>query len=304
MRSTHSDADLRLIAKLADAGFMVSPTQLESWRGHGLIVRAQVERDSFDGSRIPDHSDDVFKACTVLAEVSRIGRPWPYWARTLFEANGILSTDALRRAAAFLHDRQLSGLRRAWRLAEPGAEPMGTDPVEWVADVATKAAIHVGRDVRRAVLMDIASVHPQLSAPRLREATERALIWRIADVNAPTFLTDDHRTWARHGLDEPLDTRTYGVHPIPSERAACIATITWAEASLARLELTWERNPLLDEVWALDLATLRVTAWRMTQQFDHPERPLSDLELDHKRQDIEELHGQSAHDPSRQRHEN
>jgi hypothetical protein len=299
MRSRPSDADLRLVARLADEGVTISPTQLERWRGHGLIARAQVERDSFGGSRILDHPDDVFDACRFLAGVTHQGRPWQYSAIELFGAGGELPTEALRRAAAFLIDRQVRGFRRAWRLAEPGAEPGGKNDFRRVADVATKAAEHAGRDLRRTVRIHIASVHPQLSAPQLREATERALIWWIADVNAPTSLGDEQRTLARHGLDEPLDPLTDEVFPLPSERAACIATITWEEARLARRSYELEESPLLEEQGALDLATWRVTAWRMHHHFDHPERPLSDLELSNMRDDIEQAHGQSEDNPSK-----
>lgn len=294
MRSRPSDADMRLIARLASVDVEVSPSQLERWRGLGLIARAHVEHDSFGGSRVLDHPDDVFQACSVLGEVSHQGRPWQYSAIELFESGGTLSTEALRGAAAFQHNLQLRGFRHAWRLAEPGAEPAGDDPVEWVADVATKAAERAGRDVRRTVRMDIARAHPQLSAPQLRETTERALIWRIADINAPTYLSDEQRTWARHGLDEPLDPLADDPMPLPSERAACVRTISWAEAHLARMEIVLEESPLLEEMLVLTLATWRVTAWRLLQDFAHPERPLSDVQLSDLLRAIEDFHGQSA----------
>src|SRR4051812_25012116 len=83
-----------------------------------------------------------------------------------------------------------------------GAEAMGDDPVERVADVATEAARIVSRPARRLVREEIQLAHPMMSARRLREATEQAVIWRTADIVAPMYLTDQQRNWARHGLDE------------------------------------------------------------------------------------------------------
>jgi hypothetical protein len=217
----------------------------------------------------------------------------------LFEEGRVLSTDAIRDAAAFLLDQQLIGFRRAWLLAETGAElSRGADPLEWVADVATKAAGFAGRNVRSVVREEIELVHPHLSTSRLREATETALIWRIANISAPLYLTDEQRNWARHGMAEPLDPLSDLTIPLPSERAACVATITWAEAVLARWSLGREENSLLGQQWVLNLATWRVVAWRMLEHFDHPERPLSDVSLGRIRGWIEEDYPESVNGSS------
>lgn len=293
MRSRTSDADEHLIARLAGEGFTVSPSQLERWRGRGLIDRATVVRASFGGSRVLEHPESVFEACRLLAQVSTRGRQWQYSAIDLFDAGGTLSTPAVRGAAAFMLRLQEKPFRRAWRLAEAGAEPVVADPGEWLADVATAAAARSGRRVRRMVRDDIRPAHPKLSAPQLREATERALIWRIADICAPMYLTEEQRRWARHGLDEPLDPLS-ALLPLPSERAACVATLTWSEARLARHELILEENPLLEVRWALDLASWRVTIWRMFEDFAHPERPLSDEALSRISRDLEEEYFRDA----------
>ena len=87
-----------------------------------------------------------------------------------------------------------------------------------------------------------------LSAPQLKVATERAVIWRTADISTPTYLTDEQRNLARHGFDKPLDTLEAGVIPLPSERAACIATLTPAEAHLARWSLLVEIRNMVEEL--------------------------------------------------------
>ena len=273
MRSAPSAADRNLIARLAEEDLQVTPTQLERWRQLGLIPRARVVRHAFGGSAVSEHDEDVVISCAVLSQVSSRGRPWQYSALALFEEGQTLSPTAVRGAAGFLLERQLSDYRRAWNRAEVGADGTVDDRGEWVADVATEATRYVSRLNLRAVREDVTIANPSMSQGQLREAAHSALIWRIADVNVPTLLSPRQRQWARTGSDEPLDPLLGPTIPLPSERAACVATLTWAEAALARWQLVVEEFPL-EGRWLLDAATWRVTAHRLREDLAHPECPL------------------------------
>jgi hypothetical protein len=298
MRSRPSEADASLITTLASDGLFVSPTQMERWRGRGLLPRAVVTRETFGGSRVRAHTDDVVEACRVLAEVSGRGHPWQDGAIVLFENDFTLSTAAVRQGASHLFETSLRPFRRAWRFAEVGVE-LDADPGEWVADVADAAARRTGRAIARTIREEIALAHPHISLPELREATKTAVIWRIADICAPTHLDDRQRTWARHGMDEPLDPLADVMIPLPSERAACVETLTWAEASLARSSLLLEDHPMLESRWLLDLATWRVTGWRLHEDFSDPQRPLTDARLhEHLKAVREEYAERSADSPA------
>jgi hypothetical protein len=267
-----------LIDRLAEDELDVTPTQLERWRHLGLIPRAQVVRPAFGGSTVMEHEPPVLDACAILAQVSTRGRPWQYSALGLFDAGLDISSRAVRETALFLLDRQMSGFRRAWANAEAGAEPPGNDPGEWVADVATEAARHMDRTNRRVIRDEVRLAHPTLSQSELREAAQQALIWRTADINVPALLTPQQRRWARTGSDEALDPLLMYPIPLPSERAACVATLTWAEMSLARWLLDSEGFDS-DDIPLLIAATWRVTGLRLDEDFAHPERPLDDETL-------------------------
>lgn len=296
MRTAPSDADQRLIGRLAEEDLRVSPTQLERWRRLGLIPRARVIRPRFGGSTVLEHDEVVLKACALLSQVSTRGRPWQYAARELYEEGFDLSTPAVRNAAAFLLERGLGDLRRAWRRAEVGADPPGQDPGEWVADVATEAAQHAGRANRRVVREEVALANPTLAQEELRDAAQRALVWRIADINVPMLLTPEQRQWARTGTDDPLDPLSPYPFPLPSERAACVTTLTWAEASLARLQLRLESFE--GAMSLLEAATWRVTAYRLDEHFAHPERPLDSRQLQNIRNLTLAALDEAENDPS------
>jgi len=296
MRSSPSRADADLVATLEAAGTPVSAAQLERWRGWGLLPRAVVRKTRFGGSDVLQHEADVVDACTVLAGVMRPSRPWQYGAIDLFDLGFPLSTEAVREAAAFLLHRDLQPLRRAWAAAEVGAEPAGTDRVAWLAHVAAEAARVAGRQARRDVKADIAALHPTLSQPALKRAAERALAWRLADLHAPGYLTEQQRTWARHGIDEPLDPLRAPPVPLPSERAACIATLTWPEAALARAFLVRDSEDVSDLPHLLRLASWVVTRWRLDEDFEHPERPLPSKALHSYRQRLEDQLAEAGED--------
>jgi len=278
VRTAPSAADQNLITRLAEEGLRVTPTKLERWRHFGLIPRAHVVRPTFGGSTVLDHEPEVMDACRILAVVSAQGRPWQYSALKLFDAGFDMSSGAIRNAALFLLDLQLSGFRRAWFTAEAGAEPPGDDPGEWVADVATEATRHVGSANRRIVREEVALANPTMAQQQLRAAAQQALIWRIADINVPMLLTPEQRRWARTGSDEEPDPLLMQPFPLPSERAACVATLTWAEMSLARWQLRFEGFES-DEIPLVTAATWRVTALRLSEDFAHPERPLDSQTL-------------------------
>lgn len=279
MRSSPSEADRQLLTRLTDEGLPVSLAQLERWRERGLLPRAQVVRMRFGGSRVPEHPEYVYEVARILAETSGRGRPWQHCALVLFDEGVQISTPALRGAAKYLLERQLVGFRRAWSLAEAGAESTTTDQDGWVADIATEAARYGGRTLQRIVREEIVAVHPHMSSRQLKEATERAVIWRIADIGAPQYLTDTQRNLARHGRDGPLDPLRYDPVPLPSERAACVETLTWPEASLCREELLLKVLPEFQETYLLHFVTWRVTVWRLIENMSHPERPIPEKSL-------------------------
>jgi hypothetical protein len=134
------------------------------------------------------------------------------------------------------------------------------------------------RTNRRVIRDEVRLAHPTLSQSELREAAQQALIWRTADINVPALLTPQQRRWARTGSDEALDPLLMYPIPLPSERAACVATLTWAEMSLARWLLDSEGFDS-DDIPLLIAATWRVTGLRLDEDFAHPERPLDDETL-------------------------
>ncbi len=297
MRCAPSEADEKLLSSLAEADVAITAAQLERWRGWGLIPRAVVVRDAFGGSVVAEHDAEVVGACEVLAEVMRPSRPWQWGALTLFDLGFPLSTPAVQHTAAFLLERGLQRFRKAWRIAEAGAEPPGDDPIEWIADVATEAAKVAGRQARRDVREDVALLHPTLSQSALKEAAERALVWRLADMHAAPYLTEEQRTWARHGRDEPLDPLQGPPMPLPSERSACVTTLTWPESRLARAFIAQNSGADDRPQYLLSLATWRVTLWRLDEDFDHPERPLTSQVLHELKRDLDALTEKSA-DPA------
>lgn len=278
-RSAVSDADRRLISTLAGEGLSVSGAQLERWRSHGLLPRATVVRNKFGGSQIAPHQTGVVAACRELARLSSRGRVWQNAACELFDEGHVLSTTAVRAAARWYLDLQLRPLRRAWTRAEAGAEVSGADPAQWVETIAHHAAEILGPSLRRAIEEEVQLAHPNTGRRRLRPLVDKAVAWRIADLCVPQLLNEEQRRWARTGSAEPLDPLGYLVLPLPSERAACIESLTWAEMRIARHCLIVRESPLLNLQHTIGAASWWVTSQRLYASFDHAEQPLSDQYL-------------------------
>lgn len=290
-RSTPSAADEALIHALAAEDLHVSPAQLERWRHHGLLPRARIVRDRFGGSRVNPHRAETFEACRVLAQVSTRGRPWQYAACVLFEDGLILSTPAVRAAARWNLDQVLRYMRRAWLRAETGAEG-SPDSADWVEAVALDAAEFLGPHIRRLIQEEVQFAHPNLGQRRLRPLVDKAVAWRIADLCVPHHLDDEQRQLARTGSREPLDHVEGLVLPLPSERATCTETLTWAEMRVARQCLIARRSPDLDMQGAIGASTWWVTRARLYKSLDHPEVPLTDRDLQIELQALDDLDDQ------------
>lgn len=278
MATALSPADRELIAKLESEGLTATAEQLAGWRRRGLLPRTSVRRAQFGGSEALPHGEEVFEVAAVLARCSRRGRPWQMCGSRLFEEGWTLSTEALRQVALFELEAAVRPYRRAWKEAQIGVMP-AEDPLEWIADVATAAARRISRIERGFVRQEVAAAQPYLSAQDLKQAVQTALAWRTADINVPGYLTAEQRNLARHGSPEPPDVLRTGFFVLPSERAACIANLTWAEAFLARQYLQIVDPPQLEVLSMLTLATSWVTARRMEEDFAHPDRALTGEQL-------------------------
>jgi hypothetical protein len=305
VRTAPSAADLELIATLRENDLQVSVAQLERWRALGLLPRAIVVRPTFGGSRVEPHSPAVLEAAALLAQVSARGRPWQLAALTLFDERGTLSTPAVRACSLFLVERQTRYLRKAWQRAE-GEVGVALDPDDELADLAWHAGRHTPRSVVREIRNEVRLAHPMLSQSQLREATERAVAWRVADISMPGRLSEEQRNLARHGSTEPMDPiASLGLLPLPSEREACAHTLTWAEASTFRewALLAQAQSPVLQDRFALDLVTWMITAKRLREKPDAPDLPLGQDRLVDEAAAAqeawaEELHEIDTHSPN------
>lgn len=303
MRSSPSHADQELIARVAaEADVKVTPTQLERWRARGLLPRARIVRDRFGGSQVLPHDEDVLAAAAFLGRVSHRRRPWQDCAMDLFEAGFSLSPKALRESATFLIERQLAPMRKAWARAESEASP-SEDPDEELAEIGERAAALLPRAVWRVVREEVALAHGHATAAQVREYLDRAMTWRLVDLNVPGRMTDAQRNLARHGVEEPMPVLGGpGIFPLPSERLVVATTLSWAEAEIARefAYLDLEDNPSVASLGGpFVLMTWYVTAARRNSQPEALDTPLPQEELESQRGLLETLlsEGSTAHEP-------
>lgn len=276
MRSLPSVADRELISSAkASAGVEVTPTQLERWRSRGLIPRAQVVRPSFGGSHVLSHGDELLGAVALLAQVSRRSRPWQYSALALFDEGFSLSVEALRATAMFLVQLSVKPMAKAWRIAELEAAP-SEDPDEEMAEIGERAASILPRPVWNVVREEVTLAHPFATVTQLREFVDRAMTWRLVDLNVPGRMTDTQRNLARHGVEDPMPVfGGIGVLPLPSERLQVANTLSWAEAETFR-EVAYAHlslNPAL-QVGPFGLMTWIVTGARRNERPDALDVPL------------------------------
>lgn len=297
VRSAPSDADLDLIARLAAEDVSVTPTQLERWRTRGLLPRARVVRDGFGGSRVLPHEEDVLEAAALLGQVSRRRRPWQYGALELFDSGFSLSPEALRAAALFLVELQLRPMRRAWARAEREAAP-SDEPDEELAEIGERAAAFLPRTVWKLVREEVALAHPHAKLAEVREFLDRAMTWRLVDLNVPGRMNDRQRNLARHGSPEPMPVLGGpGVFALPSERLVVAKTLSWAEADTYREfgYLRLEENPELAAVGGpFVVMSWIVTAERRNAQPDELDLPLPQEHLEQARLFLEEIQSERA----------
>ena len=284
MRSSPSHADKELIARVAaEAHVKVTPTQLERWRARGLLPRARLVRDRFGGSQVLPHEEEAIAAAALLGQVSHRRRPWQDCAMDLFDAGFPLSPRALRQSAIFLIERQLAPMRKAWARAEHEASP-SDDPDEELAEIGERAAALLPRQVWKAVREEVALAHGHATAAQVRECLDRAMTWRLVDLNVPGRMTATQRNLARHGAEEPMPVLGGpGIFPLPSERLVVARTLSWAEAEIARefAYLNLEDNPSVASLGGpFVLMTWYVTADRRNSQPEILDAPLPQEELE------------------------
>lgn len=284
MRSSPSHADRELIARVAaEFDVKVTPTQLERWRARGMLPRARIARDRFGGSQVLPHDEEVLKAAALLGQVSRRSRPWQYCAMELFDADFSLSPEALRQSAIFLIEQSLAPMRKAWARAEHEASP-SDDPDEELAEIGERAAALLPRTVWKTVRDEVALAHGHATAAQVRESLDRAMTWRMVDLNVPGRMTATQRNLARHGVEEPMPVLGgLGVFPLPSERLVVARTLSWAEAEIARefayLDLE-DNSSMATLVGPFVLTTWTVTARRRNVQPEALDTPLSQEDLE------------------------
>lgn len=240
VRSGPSQADRELIRSVREeyGGIEVSPTQLERWRGHGLLPRVDVVREGFGGTSIATHPPEVVAAAAQLGCVSRRGRPWQLDAEHLFNEGHKLTQDALREAATHIVKAENAHMRAAWEEGRRQAArfyDLGHDTAN-IGDIGQFAVQALPKYARDAVRNEITKAHSGrgVSGAELQELVGHALTWRMVDLVEPEALEDEHKNLARHGVETCMKPEGDGAYPLPSERELVAQTLTWDEAACYR----------------------------------------------------------------------
>lgn len=292
MRTEPSAADRELMRRVRDEheGVTVSATQLERWRGRGLLPPVELVREGFGGTSVAPHGEQVLRTAVLLGRESRSVRPWPRMAERLFNEELPLTQTALQAAAAYLVDDEKAKMTAMWEAAkrdpalspEPPAEDfLVEDPLDTAGLLGEQVAAQA-RSLRRelsprrrlsssarratpllrAVRREIELAHPDRTADDrdLQDYVAIALTWRVVDLVLPEALTDTHRNLARHGVAESMTPVGDGVYPLPSERLVVAKTLTKAEAEqyLPFAEGRIKENPVLR---TSDFGLLWVLTW-------------------------------------------
>ncbi len=236
-------------------------------------------RSQFGGTYVDSHSEEVLDACALLSTTSSRGRAWQMSAAALFEEGFRISDDALRATAVYWVELAVDRYRRIWQWAEEQTPATPDDPEGELADIANRTADRFPRSEKRMVLQEVQFAHREWPEVDIREAVDRALIWRAADIMVPHRLSDEQRNLARHGVLEPMDPIRGLVIPLPSERMIAARTLTWPEASLAR----WAVDSQPDHPFASS-ARIQATSWivaaeRRRLHPDAPDKPVPEAEL-------------------------
>jgi len=286
MRARPSQADLDLINELSEHGYHVSPSQLERWRTHGLIPRPRVVRSQFGGTAVESHSEDVLSACALLSLTSSRGRAWQISAGELYEEGFHFAEAALREVAMYWVELAVHKYRKIWSWAEAQTPATPEDPEGELADIANRTADQFPRAERRVVAQEVRFAHRDWPEVDIREAVDRALIWRAADIMVPHRLSGEQRNLARHGTPEPMDPISRMVIPLPSERLIAARTLTWPEASLARWAVDIQPEHELAPNVRIASTSWIVAVERMRLNPSAPDKPVPGEELVRIRESI------------------
>lgn len=299
MRSKPSSADEQLIAQLAAEDLHVSAAQLERWRHCGLLPRATRLKGRFGGSAIALADEDTIETVRALSRLSGRGRPWQLTAIDLYYYGFDLSTAAFRAAARYTLEASLRPFRRKWAEVEAAREATTATSDEVLEDIASETARLVSRSARRLIEEEVRLAHRFTPACGWPVALDQAVTWRIVDIVAPTRLTTEQRNRARHGVDEPWDP-FWLVNALPSERAACVETLTWGEGQLAREWMRVTDPELLSVTDPVTVASWWITAQRLVEDPLHPERPMPEERLDRVSRELVELLAQVQADSTQE----
>lgn len=163
-RGPVSQSDQKLLAAAAAAGYVVSPFQLERWRGLGLVPRNARRGLGRGRGTVAEVPEDALPRLIAVAQSARQGRTLAKGTVFLRLASGEAVTDAALRAAIV---KSLRFLSRRFGLDEPGDAgwqtrytraraagrgglPAGLDLVLGANEGRTAEASHDIRDVTEA----------------------------------------------------------------------------------------------------------------------------------------------------------
>lgn len=240
-RSTVSDADAELLARLASVDRHVSRYQLERWRSRGLLPRPTVLREGFGGTSVEPHPDWVLDAVVLLADSSGRGTPWQWGGIWLFEDELPLSEPCLQQCSSWLVECVQGRIRGLWNAASSGLDARDADPEDERLAIADKVVDRVQRDRRLRPMVQVARAavlqeSPNAGPAELRDLLRRSLTYRVVDIVWPGGLSDSESYVAIAGIEEPNPSL---VPLLPSAIASCAATLTTVEATVA---LAWQEG--------------------------------------------------------------
>ena len=124
---------------LAGEGLNVSPYQLERWRRHGLLPRANVVRSPRGGSHVNPHDLVDLHAAAVLAETSKRGTAWQQAGLALFHEGLPMTQRCLRECADWATNAMRRRVGMLWEQAMADLSPAALSDEEVLADIAAHA---------------------------------------------------------------------------------------------------------------------------------------------------------------------
>jgi hypothetical protein len=243
-----------------------------------------VLHEQFGGTTVAPHPDWVFDAALELADSSGRGSPWQWGGVWLFEEGLPLSEACLQKCASWLVAHVQGRIRSHWNAVSATLDATEMDPEDERFAIADKTVDRVLGDRRlRAVVhtarQGIVEAHPNAGKAELRGLLRSSLTYRVIDIVWPGGLTSAESRIAVAGSEEP----TPNVTPLlPSAISSCAATLTLAEASVARTFLVALENAgasilrglLLERVLVL------VVEARVTRGLKDPTAPVRFADLE------------------------